>query len=507
MRHDPCLLVLHSTILIALLTRYTEYTECHVTICIAYHCFVIVVASWLNVTPSTQDGLTGSAWGDWANYTASPLRAFENELGVQAPVGFWDPAGLSSDGSVENFKRRRQTELKHGRISMLATMGYITPEITGNSLATCLLLLAWSLQTCPMVSPRSPKCQQQVGVRFWPTWPSAKFPRTSLLELLLQLVTLDGSSSHLLIRRSRKQSSMQSWQTEDWRWWQSLACSFRWWVNGDGWCLKGEEWKVMGDEWCIIGPNGHWKTLACLISQRSWSFSFVWFVSDLVRTWSMLVSASLYYIDGWLHWVILYELLLSYHFVIVWRVLNVATQWLDRKCLGWWARLTPLRAFENELYLWVSDPCFFRWQRWECDVETEPWSPCSQHVDSRNHGKVHLDFLFRLPGLKFADVSLSPKCQQQVGVNFGLHGLLLSAGTFRSSSHLHVAHEFGDDAIMFRWWVMVLDAEECDGWWLLKQAQIAIHELYTSVNLWHRLMLLICLAKLLYSFVSLHDPC
>jgi hypothetical protein len=29
-----------------------------------------------------QDGLTGSAWGDWANYTASPLRAFENELAI-----------------------------------------------------------------------------------------------------------------------------------------------------------------------------------------------------------------------------------------------------------------------------------------------------------------------------------------------------------------------------------------------------------------------------------------
>ena len=57
--------------------------------------------------------------------------AFENELGVQAPVGFWDPAGLAADGSVENFKRRRQTEVKHGRIAMLATMGYITPEITG----------------------------------------------------------------------------------------------------------------------------------------------------------------------------------------------------------------------------------------------------------------------------------------------------------------------------------------------------------------------------------------
>merc|ERR1719276_98532 len=78
-----------------------------------------------------QDVLTGSAWGDWALYTASPLRAFENELGVQAPVGFWDPAGFASDGDAGAFRRRRETELKHGRVSMLATMGYITPEITG----------------------------------------------------------------------------------------------------------------------------------------------------------------------------------------------------------------------------------------------------------------------------------------------------------------------------------------------------------------------------------------
>merc|ERR1712157_76529 len=78
-----------------------------------------------------QDGLTGSAWGDWALYTESPLRAFENELGVQAPLGFWDPIGYTADGNVENFRRRRQTELKHGRISMLATMGYMTPELTG----------------------------------------------------------------------------------------------------------------------------------------------------------------------------------------------------------------------------------------------------------------------------------------------------------------------------------------------------------------------------------------
>merc|ERR1712048_474772 len=78
-----------------------------------------------------RDGLTGSAWGDWELYTDSPLRAFENELGVQAPVGFWDPVGFTRDGDAETFARRRAVEIRHGRISMLATMGYITPEITG----------------------------------------------------------------------------------------------------------------------------------------------------------------------------------------------------------------------------------------------------------------------------------------------------------------------------------------------------------------------------------------
>merc|ERR1712190_12126 len=78
-----------------------------------------------------QDGLTGSPWGDWDLYTASPLRAFENELGAQAPLGFWDPLGFTRDGDMNSFIRRRSVEIKHGRICMLATMGYITPEITG----------------------------------------------------------------------------------------------------------------------------------------------------------------------------------------------------------------------------------------------------------------------------------------------------------------------------------------------------------------------------------------
>merc|ERR1712176_1630863 len=84
-----------------------------------------------------QDGLTGSAWGDWANYTDSPLRAaaapdLSKELGACPPLGFWDPLGLSKyedpNVAVAQFKRRRVIEIQHGRVSMLACIGYIVPE-------------------------------------------------------------------------------------------------------------------------------------------------------------------------------------------------------------------------------------------------------------------------------------------------------------------------------------------------------------------------------------------
>lgn len=58
--------------------------------------------------------------------------AFENELGVQPPLGFWDPMGFTDDGDIAAYRRRRSVEFKHGRIAMLATMGFMTPEIIGH---------------------------------------------------------------------------------------------------------------------------------------------------------------------------------------------------------------------------------------------------------------------------------------------------------------------------------------------------------------------------------------
>ena len=57
--------------------------------------------------------------------TSTALNAFEDELGAQAPLGFFDPLGLVEDGDQEKFDRLRFVEIKHGRICMLAFLGQI----------------------------------------------------------------------------------------------------------------------------------------------------------------------------------------------------------------------------------------------------------------------------------------------------------------------------------------------------------------------------------------------
>jgi len=84
-----------------------------------------------------QDGLTGSAWGDWSLYTDSPLRArggarggrggFDPALqvGATAPLGFWDPCGFCKDNEKATFIKFRGAELKHGRVAMLSIVGFL----------------------------------------------------------------------------------------------------------------------------------------------------------------------------------------------------------------------------------------------------------------------------------------------------------------------------------------------------------------------------------------------
>lgn len=58
--------------------------------------------------------------------TSTKLAAFEEELGAQAPLGCFDPAGMLNDADQERFDRLRYVEIKHGRVCQLAFLGQIT---------------------------------------------------------------------------------------------------------------------------------------------------------------------------------------------------------------------------------------------------------------------------------------------------------------------------------------------------------------------------------------------
>lgn len=60
------------------------------------------------------------------------LNAFEAELGVQPPIGFFDPLGLLDDADQDRFERLRYVEVKHGRIAMLAFLGNIVTRAGGH---------------------------------------------------------------------------------------------------------------------------------------------------------------------------------------------------------------------------------------------------------------------------------------------------------------------------------------------------------------------------------------
>ena len=97
----------------------SDYFKVHLT-----HLTLKISVFFLSACLSTSVGRWKERWTFWESTTwRHPLVHFfkwsnqshVEELGVQPPVGFWDPAGLSKDGDVETFQRRRSVELKHGR--------------------------------------------------------------------------------------------------------------------------------------------------------------------------------------------------------------------------------------------------------------------------------------------------------------------------------------------------------------------------------------------------------
>jgi len=80
----------------------------------------------LAVRPTQSSG--GSTGGTLSNWQADPER-----IGATLPLAnpsegvmMWDPLGFCSDGTEETFDKFREAEVKHGRVAMMATIGFIT---------------------------------------------------------------------------------------------------------------------------------------------------------------------------------------------------------------------------------------------------------------------------------------------------------------------------------------------------------------------------------------------
>lgn len=67
---------------------------------------------------------------DVPDVSASPTgRAFAETMpGVTAPLGFFDPLGFMDDKSPAEILMFREAELAHGRVSMVAALGFLVQE-------------------------------------------------------------------------------------------------------------------------------------------------------------------------------------------------------------------------------------------------------------------------------------------------------------------------------------------------------------------------------------------
>jgi len=82
--------------------------------------------------PATTTALR--ARDDAGNFVATATFSAENIAGVVQPTGFFDPLGFTAKADEATVKRYREAELTHGRVAMLAAVGFLVGEkVEGSS--------------------------------------------------------------------------------------------------------------------------------------------------------------------------------------------------------------------------------------------------------------------------------------------------------------------------------------------------------------------------------------
>jgi hypothetical protein len=81
-----------------------------------------------STVPKTASSLSMANYPEVNGWTADPDKFCAGLPGSVAPFGEFDPLGLTSKFSVEEIKRYRESEVTHGRVAMLASLGYLVGE-------------------------------------------------------------------------------------------------------------------------------------------------------------------------------------------------------------------------------------------------------------------------------------------------------------------------------------------------------------------------------------------
>ena len=54
-----------------------------------------------------------------------PVFQPSEQFGVSEPLGFFDPLGFTAVGDEQGFRKLRVSEIKHGRVAMMASIGLV----------------------------------------------------------------------------------------------------------------------------------------------------------------------------------------------------------------------------------------------------------------------------------------------------------------------------------------------------------------------------------------------
>jgi len=77
---------------------------------------------------ATEEEEEATAYPTVNGWTADPQKFCAGLPGATAPLGEFDPLGFTKDLPVQEIKRYREAEVTHGRVAMLATLGYLVAE-------------------------------------------------------------------------------------------------------------------------------------------------------------------------------------------------------------------------------------------------------------------------------------------------------------------------------------------------------------------------------------------